>query len=119
MKHIQLGKEGEMLAKNYLLQQKMEFLTSNYRWKKQEVDLIFKDVESLVIVEVKTRQHASYGSPAQSVSRAKQRHLIKAANAYIQENQLDLDVRFDIVSVIHNRFQTQIDHIPNAFYPTL
>ena len=119
MKHIQLGREGEKLAKQYLLQQKMELLACNYRWRKQEVDLIFKDAESLVIVEVKTRQHESYGSPVQSVSRTKQRHLIKAANAYILENQLDLDVRFDVVSIIHNSYQTHIDHIPNAFYPTL
>jgi putative endonuclease len=119
MNHIELGKEGEQLAQNYLLAHKMKLLEANYRWKRQEIDLIFTDNKELVFVEVKTRRHTSYGAPEAAVSRTKQRHLLKAANAFIQEKGFDLDARFDVVSIIHNNYETKIDHIKNAFYPTL
>ncbi|MCR9171281.1 MAG: YraN family protein [bacterium] len=119
MNHIELGKTGEGIARRHLQNHGLTILEVNYRWKKQEIDLIAQQGEELVIVEVKTRKHTSYGAPENSITRTKQRHLIKAANAYIQERQLDLDVRFDVVSIIHNSYETQVDHIQNAFYPTL
>lgn len=119
MNHIDLGKQGETIARSFLNKQGMILLESNYRWKKQEIDLIVKEGEELVIVEVKTRQHDSYGSPQNSVTKSKQRNLILAANAFIQERRLDAEVRFDVVSIIHNAFETRIEHIKNAFYPTL
>ncbi|XOV66619.1 MAG: YraN family protein [Fluviicola sp.] len=119
MNHVELGKEGESIARSFLKGLDWVILESNYRWKKQEIDLIAQDGKELVIVEVKTRQHKSYGAPENAITRVKQRNLIKAANAYIQERQIDNDVRFDVISIIRNRFETQIDHIENAFYPTL
>lgn len=119
MKHIELGKRGETIARAFVLENQMQVLTANFRWRKQEIDLIVQDQDDLVIIEVKTRQHDSYGAPETSVNKVKQRNLIKAANAYVQENQLDLDVRFDVISIIHNAYETRIDHIKNAFYPTL
>jgi len=119
MQHIELGRAGERLAQNYLLGQKMKLLSANYRWKRQEIDLIFLDENVLVFVEVKTRTHASYGAPETAISKNKQSNLLKAANAFIHERTLDLEARFDVVSIIHNRFETKIEHIKNAFYPTL
>ena len=119
MNHIELGKQGEIIAKRFLKDQKMLILDSNYRWKKQEIDLIAREGDELIVIEVKTRKHESYGAPENAVTRVKQRNLIKAANAYIQERQLDLDVRFNVISIIHNAYETRIDHIQNAFYPTL
>lgn len=119
MKHITLGKEGERIASDFLMKEGMQVLARNYRWRKEEIDLIVKDSDTLVFVEVKTRTHDSYGAPAKSVTRIKQRHLINAANAYIHENKFDLDVRFDIVSIIQNSFETHIEHMKNAFYPML
>ncbi len=119
MQNVELGRTGEQLAQNYLIGQNMRFLTKNYRWKRQEIDLIFSEGTDLVFVEVKTRTHASYGAPEKSISKTKQRNLLLAANAYIQENELDCEARFDVVSIIHNRYETTIDHIKTAFYPTL
>lgn len=119
MNHVELGKQGEAIARQFLIGRKMTVLDSNYRWKRQEIDLIVQEGNELVIVEVKTRKHESYGSPESSVTRTKQRNLIKAANAYVQERELHLDVRFDVISIIHNAYETRIDHIQNAFYPTL
>lgn len=116
---MELGRFGEALAKEYLLKAKLHFRASNYRWKRQEIDLIFSDDETLIFVEVKARASNTYGDPHQSVSRTKQRNLLLAANAYIQEHNADLDARFDVISIIHNRYETHIEHIKNAFYPTL
>ena len=119
MDHIELGKLGERLAAAYLKQRKIEVLEANYRWKREEVDLIAKDTNTLVFVEVKTRTSDTYAPPEKSVSRSKQRHLIRAANAYIQENKIELEARFDVISVIYNAYETRIDHIRDAFYPAL
>jgi putative endonuclease len=119
MNHIQLGIEGELLAKKYLIANNMVLCAANYRWKRQEIDLVFIDQSELVFVEVKTRTHEAYGAPEQAISITKQRHLISAANGYIQEKEIDLDARFDVVSVIYNTYETRINHIKNAFYPTL
>jgi len=119
MNHIELGQKGERIAEEFLIGEGVIVLDKNYRWKREEIDLIIQDENSLVFVEVKTRKHDSYAAPEKAVSRTKQRHLIKAANAYIQEKRIDLDVRFDIVSIVHNSYKTRIKHIRNAFYPTL
>lgn len=119
MDHIELGKLGERLAEAYLKRHDIEVLETNYRWKREEIDLIAKDTNILVFVEVKTRTSDAYAPPEKSVSRSKQRHLIRAANAYIQEKKIDLEARFDVISVIYNTYETRIDHIRDAFYPAL
>jgi putative endonuclease len=70
----------------------------------------------LKVVEVKTRQTAEIGEPWRAVTRAKQRQIIKAANYYIQLHSIDLETQFDIISIVHNSFRTDIEHIEDAFY---
>jgi putative endonuclease len=70
----------------------------------------------LKVVEVKTRQTAEIGEPWRAVTRAKQRQIIKAANYYIQLYSIDLETQFDIISIVHNSFRTDIEHIEDAFY---
>lgn len=117
MNHIELGKQGENLAIEYYKKQGRTLVATNYRFHKGEVDLIVRDENSLIFVEVKTRKSDYYGSPSLAVSRQKQRQIIKVANAFIQENQLDLDVQFDVIAIVLNSYETSIEHIPNAFYP--
>ena len=119
MEHLELGKVGEALALKHLTQQNYQLLEKNFRWKHEEIDLIMAVGDELVFVEVKTRSSTIVQSPFQAVSRAKQRHLIRAANAYIQQNNCDLEARFDVVAVVLSGAITQIEHVPNAFYPTL
>ena len=71
----------------------------------------------LVIAEVKTRSTNYFGEPEAFVTKKKQAHLIKAANAYIEKNNLDLEVRFDIVSVLKKGEIYKVNLIQNAFYP--
>lgn len=115
--HNDLGKMGEDIAVNYLIEKGYEILERNWRNKHKEIDIVAKDGGTLVIVEVKTRQSAGFGEPDMAVTRQKQRCLVYAANAYVFSKRLDLDIRFDIISIVFNQGNPQIDHIEDAFLP--
>ena len=116
-RHNDLGKLGEELAARYLINKGYEILERNLRNRHKEIDLIAKDGVDLVIVEVKTRQNDDYGEPDQAVTRQKQNRLVYAANAYIFEHNLDINTRFDIISIIFKEGEPLIDHIEDAFLP--
>jgi len=111
----ELGNWGEEYSVIYLQKKGYEVVERNYRFQKNEIDIIAKFGNNLIIVEVKTRQTAEIGEPWRAVTKSKQKQIIKVANQYIQANQIDLDVRFDIVSIVHNSYRTEIDHIEGAF----
>lgn len=115
--HNDLGKQGEDLAVNYLIGKGYEILERNWRNKHKEIDIIAKDGKFLVIVEVKTRQTDEYGNPDIAVNRTKQSRLISAANSYILRNNLDMETRFDIISIIFKDGEPVIEHIVDAFLP--
>jgi len=119
MQHIELGQLGENLAADHLVKKEFEILVRNYRWKKSEVDIICRQNNLLIIVEVKTRQTSVYGKPYEAVTRSKQKQIVKVANQYILENDIDLEVRFDVVSIVQNQHKTAIEHIEGAFYPLI
>lgn len=113
------GNRGEELAGNYLIKKGYSILDKNWRSHHLELDIVaFKD-NVLVVVEVKMRAGDSYGKPEDFVSLKKQKNTIKAANAYIVEKNIDYETRFDIVSIIDNLHETTIEHITEAFYPTI
>ncbi|MBN2614817.1 MAG: YraN family protein [Bacteroidales bacterium] len=116
-KHNLLGKEGEQLAKDFLLQKGWLLLEVNWRYEHKEVDLIFRDGNELVIVEVKTRSTDYFGNPEEAVHEAKEEHLIQAAEAYLEEHNLDLEVRYDVLAIILKNGTHEITHIVDAFYP--
>jgi putative endonuclease len=111
----ELGNWGEEYSVVYLQKKGYEVVERNYRFKKNEIDIIAKFGNNLIIVEVKTRQTAEIGEPWRAVTKSKQKQIIKVANQYVQANQIDLDVRFDIVSIVHNSYRTEIEHIEGAF----
>jgi putative endonuclease len=115
--HNELGKHGEDLALDFLLKKKFQLLERNYRFKKWEIDLIMKNNNYIVFIEVKTRQTAEIGEPYLAVTKQKQKQLIKAANQYIIECNIHTEARFDVVSIVHNTYRTKIEHIENAFTP--
>ncbi len=116
-KHIELGKKGELLAKNFLADKGYIILETNWRHEKDEVDIIAMDGDELVIVEVKTRSSDFFGFPEDAVGVQKEAFLIRAAENYLDENNLDLEVRYDIVAIILKPKETQIKHIVDAFFP--
>ncbi len=115
----QTGKSGEELAGKYLEQKGYQVLETNWQSGHQEIDIIARKDDLLVVAEVKTRRTRFFGEPEEFVTRNKQRQLIKAANQYLLKNELDLEVRFDIVSVLLQGERHQVNHIEDAFYPTL
>ena len=115
----QTGKLGENIARNHLLQNGYTILETNWQSSHKEIDIIAQKNDLLVIVEVKARKTAFFGEPEEFVSRSKQKLLIAAANHYLQKNDLDLQVRFDIISILFKGEHHQVFHIEDAFYPIL
>lgn len=115
MTQQELGLFGEQLAHRFLRKKAYKIVATNYHFGKLEADVICLADGKLVVVEVKTRQTAEIGEPWRAVTRAKQRQIIKVANRYIMEHDIHLETRFDIVSIVHNGFRTDIEHIVDAF----
>ena len=114
-----LGQEGENIATKYLIEKGYIILKRNFRWGHAEVDIIAQFNSQLVVVEVKTRNTSKYGDPEQSVSLKKQQLLAQATEAYLIVNNLDLTIRYDIISIIKNQYKTEITHLEDAFWPGL
>jgi len=110
-----MGRQGEDLAVEFLTEEGYEILERNWRFKHIEVDIIARDNDQLVIVEVKSRSGNTWGEPSTAVDIRKQRSLIFAAERYIFSRNIDLDVRFDIVSIIMDQGRTVLEHIKDAF----
>ena len=119
MKHNELGVLGENLAVNYLKKQNYRILTRTYRFKRAEVDIVCQKEDLLVIVEVKTRCTAIVGEPYLAVTRSKQRQIIQVADHFIRSENMYCDVRFDVISIVHNQFRSDLEHLINAFSPGL
>lgn len=115
--HNSRGKEGERLASLYLEEKGYVILERNWRFGKEEIDLIARKENTLVVIEVKCRSGNFFGQPEEFVNRKKQKHLIKAADAYIQKKELDVEVRFDVIGIILTGKGHHINHIENAFHP--
>ena len=114
-----VGSQGEHVALHFLLSLGYSLLEKNYRYLRGEIDLIVQKENTLVVVEVKARKEGTMLLPQMAVTRTKQKHLIRTANAYLQFNQLDVDTRFDIITIIGSGENIQIEHLENAFYPLL
>ena len=119
MTQQELGILGEIKAQEFLKHKNYKIVATNYRFGKLEADIICEADGKLIVVEVKTRQTAEIGEPWRAVTKSKQRQIIKVANAFILEKNIHLETRFDIVSIVHNGYRSDIEHIEDAFYPTL
>ena len=118
--HNEIGALGEQIALEYLLERKYQILETNWVCGHKEVDIIAKDGDTIVFVEVKTRHSTCLVEPEATVDVYKQRHLIWAANSFVNRYQYDNDVRFDIIAiVIDKNNEKRIEHIEDAFYPSL
>ena len=110
----QTGQQFEMLACQYLQRQGLLLLGQNLSFRFGELDLVMQQADTLVLVEVKYRQSAAYGSAAATVTPGKQHKLRLAAQAYIQQTRWQGPVRFDVVA-ISGEPPYQLDWFKNAF----
>ena len=118
--HNLTGTRGEQYACRFLEELGFEVLERNWRFGKDELDIIARNGRELVIVEVKTRSTDRHGQPEEAVKKGKRSTMIRGANTYIQRSGCELALRFDIVSVIlHPTGKPYIHHIRDAFYPTV
>jgi putative endonuclease len=117
--HNDLGKKGEELAVEYLKKKGFKIKHTNWRFIHFEIDIIAEDAGMLVVAEVKTRTSLVAGPPEAFVTRDKQKKLIAAANAFIRLKNLNMEVRFDIISVVVTGETSEVTYIPDAFYPMM
>jgi len=110
------GLAGENLAAEFLVHKGIRILARNYRFDKGEIDLVCKDGDELVFVEVKTRTSTLYGDPEEAVNEVKQNQLRKVAEGYCEEFQYEETFyRFDIVTVMIEGDSSAVRHLTDAF----
>ncbi len=114
--HNEFGKKGEQMAVAFLEKSGYDILKRNYRFQKAEIDIIALKDTVLAIVEVKSRSSTMIIDPKDAITPKKIKLLTLAANEYVIKNELDVEVRFDIVSIIKEKGRYAIEHIKNAFY---
>ena len=117
--HNRTGEQGEQLACQWLEAKGFSILHRNWRHGRDEIDIVARDGDFLVVVEVKTRNTARWGDPELSVGPAKRSHLMRAATELVHTIPEELELRFDAVSITHTPAGPEALHIPDAFYPTL
>lgn len=108
---------GEKAAKKFLRSKGLKFLTANFRSRRGEIDLVFRDVDCLVFVEVKTRSSEDWTRPAAAVDARKRRLLSQTALDYLKLLRFPpARLRFDVVEVlVHDDKVSEIRHLPNSF----
>ena len=114
--HNDLGKKGEELAVEFLLKDGYEILDRNWTFQKAEIDIIAQKENILAVIEVKTRSNLDFGLPQEFVKPKKIKLLVKAINEYVIVNDLDVEVRFDIVAILVNGKAFEMEHLEEAFY---
>ena len=116
-KHLRRGRLGEYAAKRHLKAAGGKFLVANFKTSDSEIDLVFRDEECLVFVEVKARTEGGWTRPAAAVDQRKRSLLSKAAREYVRKlSDPNVKFRFDIVEVLLvDGGVSEIRHIPNAF----
>ncbi len=119
--HNETGNWGEEQALAYIQKNKpaWQVLYRNWKYKKCEVDIICKDNDQIVFVEVKTRTGDKFGHPEEAVGYKKKEKLAEAAAAFIEEINHLGEIRFDIISITIQKNNTEIYHIEDAFFPGL
>jgi putative endonuclease len=114
--HNDLGRKGEDIAVEYLLQKDHVIIARNYRHEKAEVDIVSAHSGIIIFTEVKTRSTDRYGYPEESVAEKKKEKLREAMDFYLTENKIKEESRFDIISIVINAQGTEVHHIEDAFY---
>ena len=114
--HNELGKLGEEMAVEFLKKEGYTILQTNYTFQKAEIDILAQKENTLTVVEVKTRSSLEFGLPQDFVKPKKIQLLVKAVDSFINERDLDIEVRFDIIAINKEGNSFVIEHLIDAFY---
>lgn len=112
------GRNGEEVAEKFLIEKGYEIIKRNFRFGKGEIDIIAKDGDYLVFVEVKSRKNYNYGEPEYAITKSKQKQLKRIAEGYLYVNGIQEQLcRFDVITIVgEQEDELKINHIINAFY---
>ena len=114
--HNDFGTLAEDLATDYLSRKKYKILGRNYRHQRAEIDIIAEFEGIIIIVEVKARGTDFFMEAQEAVTKGKIKSIVKCADYYLQSNEIDKEVRFDIITVVPDEHKKlQITHIEDAF----
>ncbi|HJA87239.1 MAG TPA: YraN family protein [Candidatus Parabacteroides intestinavium] len=117
-KRNEIGKNGESEARLFLEQKGYRIRHTNWHYHHYELDIVAQWEEELVVVEVKTRSLDYLLEPEEAVDTPKIRRIVAAADAYVRYFNIDLPVRFDIITLLKDSRGYHIrEHIEDAFYP--
>ena len=115
-KHNEFGKEGEQIAVNFLIKKGYKIKYRNYRYLKAEIDVIAQMNNTLCIVEVRSRSSDFIENIAETITKKKIRLLVMGADHYVIEDDLDVEVRFDVITILKNKRILEVEHLENAFH---
>lgn len=115
--HLRRGRVGEEAARRHLERKGLKFLTANYRSARGEIDLVFREADCLVFVEVKARSDETWTRPASAVNAEKRRRLSRTALDYLRGlADPRVKIRFDVVEVLlEGGAAREVRHLPGAF----
>ena len=113
--HNEFGKWGEDLAADYLRDKGYAIIDRDWKSGHHDLDIVAKEGDTLVIVEVKTRRNRLFGNPEEAIDYRKLQSLQQAINHYIKYRHIDSEIRFDIITVVGMIGDTpEIDHIKDV-----
>ena len=117
--HNLLGKSGEEYAAEYLISRGYVVRDINWVSGKYELDIVAYRDSTIVVVEVKTRSSIDFAYPEEAVTEKKIRNMVRATDAYMRMFELDMEVRFDVISIVGKEPPFEIEHIEDAFVPPI
>ncbi|WP_047246563.1 YraN family protein [Maribacter thermophilus] len=115
-RHNEFGKEGEEIAKNFLEKKGYSIRYRNYRYLQAEIDIIALKDNVLAIVEVRSRSSEFIENIAETITPKKIKLLVMAADHYVTSKDLDVEIRFDVITILKNKSVFKIEHLESAFY---
>ncbi|MBU8883774.1 endonuclease [Flavobacteriaceae bacterium JJC] len=114
--HNDFGKLAEDLAADFLASKNYKILVRNFRYQKAEIDIVAEIENTIVVTEVKARSYNTVIEPQEAVTKKKIKSIVMCADFFMKENNIDKEVRFDIITVLPDSSGVlQINHIEDAF----
>lgn len=116
--HNSLGKWGERIAAEYLITQGYAIVETNWHSGHYEIDIIATKGKRMIFVEVKTRSSEEY-DPLEAVDTRKKNHMVRSAHNYLLSLEMPYEAQYDIVTVVGDPHSYTLEHIPDAFIPSV
>lgn len=111
-----IGKIGEELATKYLQDNSIKVIQRNFYCRFGEIDIIAKDKNELIFIEVKTRTTNKYGKPSEAVNFQKQKHMRKSIEYYLYSNKIvNTKIRIDVIEIYLDQYKYKLNHIKNIY----